>query len=188
VRLYPDLYRAGREPALLTVPPRPVLAVDGAGDPDGEAYGAAVAALYGVSYAVRSALGGGYTVSPLEGLWWGPDGEHDVTAFDRSRWRWTMLIAQPPDATDALVTDAVERVRGKRPVDGVRLSILDEGRSAQVLHVGPYAEERPTVERLLAFIAAAGHTVRGRHHEIYLSNPARTAPEKLRTVLRYPVA
>lgn len=187
MKLYPDVYRAGRAPALLTVPPLPVLAVDGAGAPEDEAYRTAVGALYGVSYAIRAALGGGYTVSPLEGQWWSRDGVHDITTVDRSSWRWTMLIAQPPEATPDLVADAIATAGRKRPVDGVTRRVLDEGLSAQILHVGPYAAERPTIEKLLAFVAGAGHEPHGRHHEIYLSNPARSAPERLRTIIRHPV-
>jgi hypothetical protein len=191
VKLYPEVYRAGREPALLTVPPLPVLAVEGEGAPEGTAYREAVEALYGVSYALRFALDGGYPVSPLEGQWWGPDGVFDITTVDRASWRWTMLIAQPPAASDDLVAEAVATTRRKRPTEGLaRLErrTLDEGLSAQVLHIGPYAAERPTIERLLAFVAGRGLTPTGRHHEIYLSHPARTAPEKLKTIIRHPVA
>jgi hypothetical protein len=187
VKLYPEVYRAGREPVLLTVPPLPVLAVDGEGGPDGDAYRTAVGALYGVSYALRFALGGGYTVSPLEGQWWGPDGVHDITTVDRSAWRWTMLIAQPPEANAERVAEAVATAGRKRPTDGVVLRTLDEGLSAQILHIGPYAAERPTIEKLLGFVADAGYEPHGRHHEIYLSRPDRTAPERLRTIVRHPV-
>jgi len=152
-------------------------------------------ALYGVAYAIRFALKHGddaleYPVMPLQGLWWAADGR-EVIAIDRSSWLWTMMILQPPQATEELVEQATAKVRRTKPaaaVDGVRLERLAEGRCAQVLHTGPYREEPPTIDRLLAFVQANGCVVAGRHHEIYLSDPSRTAPEKLRTIIRYPVA
>jgi hypothetical protein len=102
-----------------------------------------------------------------------------------------MMILQPPQATEALVARATARVRRTKPaaaVDGVRLARLAEGRCAQVLHTGPYRAETPTIERLRAFVQAQGCVLAGRHHEIYLSDPSRTAPEKLKTIIRYPVA
>lgn len=168
---------------------------DGAGDPATAGYRATVQALYGVAYAIRFALQHGddapeYPVMPLEGLWWASDGR-EVIAADRSSWLWTMMILQPPQATTELVAQATARVRRSKPaaaVDGVCLARLAEGRCAQVLHIGPYRAETPTIDRLHAFIRAQGCVVAGRHHEIYLSDPSRTAPEKLKTIVRYPVA
>lgn len=187
MRLYPEVYRARREPALLTVPPLPVVAVEGVGDPDGPAYREAVEALYDVSHALRTDLGLDYAVSPLEGQWWGD--VDDVAARDRAA-GWTMFIAQPPQVTDALVAGAVETTRRRRPsaaLEKVERRTLDEGRSVQALHVGPRGAEHPAIERLLGFVEGSGHTVAGRHHEIYLTDPARTAPDRRRTILRYPV-
>jgi hypothetical protein len=188
MRLYPEVYRARREPALLTVPPLSVVAVDGVGDPDGPAYREAAEALYGVSHALRSGLRRDgvpdYAVSPLEGQWWGD--VEDATA----RERWTMFIAQPPQATDALVAGAIETTRRRRPtaaLERVARRTLDEGRSVQALHVGPRGAEHPALERLLGFVEGSGHTVAGPHHEIYLTDPARTVPDRRRTILRYPV-
>jgi hypothetical protein len=185
MRLYPEVYRARREPALLTVPPLPVVAVDGVGEPDGPAYREAVEALYGVSHALRADLRRDgvpdYAVSPLEGQWWG-----DLHTRDR----WTMFIAQPPQATEARVAGAVETTRHRRPtaaLEKVQRRTLDEGRSVQALHIGPRGAEHPAIERLLGFVEGSGHTVAGRHHEIYLTDPARTAPDRHRTILRYPV-
>jgi hypothetical protein len=192
MRLYPEVYRARREPALLTVPPLPVVAVDGVGALDGPAYREAVEALYGVSHALRADLRRDgvpdYAVSPLEGQWWGDVA--DIAGPDRVAARWTVFIAQPPQVTDALVAGAVETTRRRRPtaaLEKVERRTLDEGRSVQALHVGPRGAEHPALERLLGFVEGSGHTVAGPHHEIYLSDPARTAPDRRRTILRYPV-
>jgi hypothetical protein len=155
---------------------------DGAGDPGAAGYRATVQALYRVAYAIRSALkhddGVEYRVMPLQGRWWAAD-RREVIATDRSLWLWTMMILQPPHATEELVAQATAKVRRAEPaaaVDGVRLARLAEGRCAQVLHTGPYREETPTIERLHAFVRAQGCVPAGRHHEIYLSDPTRTAP------------
>jgi hypothetical protein len=135
---------------------------DGAGDPGAAQYRATVQALYGIAYAIRFALKNDdameYPVMPLQGRWWAA-GEREVDAVDRSLWLWTMMILQPPQATEALVARATARVRRTRPaaaVDGVRLARLAEGRCAQVLHTGPYRAENPTIERLRAFVQAQG--------------------------------
>lgn len=194
-RAHPDLYRAPDAPARLTVPPLTYLMVDGAGDPrSAPAYADAVGTLYAVGYGLRfmvkRAGGEPWTVMPLEGLWWAAD----MAGFSmdhREDWLWTMLIAQPPVVTAAMVADAVaaaERKGSAPAAAGVRLEVLDEGDAVQVMHHGPYADEAPTIAALHASIADAGLVLRGKHHEVYLGDPRRTAPEKLRTILRQPVA
>ncbi|MEV0651195.1 GyrI-like domain-containing protein [Phytomonospora sp. NPDC050363] len=180
------LYDANREPALVAAPPLPYLMADGVGDPDGETYRAAVEGLYRTSYAVRAALKSGveYSVMPLQGRWHGEGFDPD-----RSSWRWTMMILQPPQATPELVAAALGTVGAKHPgTSPPRFEVFDEGECAQVLHIGPYADEVPTRDRLMKFVAEQGRVLRGSHHEIYLSDPRRAAPEKLKTILRYPVA
>jgi hypothetical protein len=193
-QVYRQLYTAHGDPIMVDVPELRYLMADGAGDPGAAQYRATVQALYGIAYAIRFALKNDdameYPVMPLQGRWWAA-GEREVDAVDRSLWLWTMMILQPPQATEALVARATARVRRTRPaaaVDGVRLARLAEGRCAQVLHTGPYRAENPTIERLRAFVQAQGCVLAGRHHEIYLSDPTRTAPEKLKTIIRYPVA
>lgn len=190
---YRNLYSATAAPAVVDVPPLRFLAVDGVGGPSGPAYRRAVEALYATSYALRFALKHDavveYPVMPLEGLWWAP-GRHDLPMEDRDAWHWTMMIMQPPQADAGRVADALAVAARRRPsaaVDRVELREFAEGPSVQVLHTGPYAQEWPAVERLLSFADAHGYRICGRHHEIYLSNPARTAPERLRTILRYAV-
>ena len=170
--------------------------VDGDGPVGEAAFAPRMPGLYSTAYGLRFALkkrGVDEKVSPLEGLYWMADGSTDLDAIyapDRGAWRWTLLIALPDAATDEEVATALAAGRAKVPPEiapGLRVERFDEGRVAQVLHVGPYGAERPTIERLHEAIAAAGLTPRGRHHEIYLGNPQRAAPEKLRTLLRQPV-
>jgi hypothetical protein len=195
-RELPQLYRATAQPAFVDVPELPFLAVDGSGDPNTAAeYAEAVQALYTVAYTLRFALerradGVDAPVMPLEGLWWAPDPSAFRTG-DRGAWRWTMLIRQPEQVTGGDVADAVaqaQRKKGLPGLDRVRLERYAEGRAAQVLHVGPYAAEGPTIERLHRFIAEQGYRLSGKHHEIYVGDPRRSAPERLRTILRQPVA
>jgi hypothetical protein len=186
--------RAGR-PVLVEVPELSFLMVDGHGDPNlSQDYRDAVQALFGVSYAVKFAVkrapgGIDYRVMPLEGLWWADDMSR-FTVDDKASWRWTALIAQPGLVTDELVEQAVATATAKRPlpaVGRVRLERWREGRAAQVLHLGPFSAEGPTIERLHSFIAQQGLGRRGKHHEIYLADPSRTAPARLKTVIRQPV-
>lgn len=191
-----DLYAPPRRDFVeVDVPPLQYLAVDGSGDPNtNSAYTEAIEALYGVAYAAKfrskRELGRDFVVAPLEGRWRADDPATFVTG-DKSAWRWTMLIHQPDWIDDAVVVAAVEQVRAKRPspaLDALRLLRLHEGRSVQILHVGSYDDEAPTLARLHdEWMPAHGLTFNGDHHEIYLSDARRTAPEKLKTVLRQPV-
>jgi hypothetical protein len=190
------LYTAKRVPAFVDVPELPMLMIDGHGDPNtAPAYADAVQALYSVAYTIRFALkrradAVDAPVMPLEGLWWTPD-MATFSTDEKSQWNWTMMIVVPEQVTAPVVEDARAAAARKRPLaplDRVRLERFAEGRCAQVLHVGPYSTEGPTVAALHAFIADHGGTLSGRHHEIYLGDPRRAAPEKLRTIVRQPVA
>nr|WP_246246660.1 GyrI-like domain-containing protein [Isoptericola sediminis] len=186
------LYSAPRAPEFLTVPPRPYLLVDGAGEPGGTAYLDAVTSLYPVAYALRAAVkeetGTAYTVMPLEGLWWAEEIER-FRELPRSAWLWTMMISLPEEVSAVPAAEIIERTTAARdlPAD-VRLEQFGDGEAAQVLHVGPYSAEAPTVDALHAFIEGSGRALAGRHHEIYLSDPRRVAPERLRTIIRQPVS
>jgi hypothetical protein len=189
-----DEYVASREPALLTVKPARYLAVPGRGEPGGPAFTAAMAALYQVAFAVRMArkrAGRDYTVAKLEGLWWGNGKPGSFPNEPKSAWHWQLLIRvpewiQPREIADA--ADALVKKGRSKDVLNVELISLSEGRSVQGLHIGPYDQERETIERLLAFAGAHALKVAGKHHEIYLSDPRRVAASKLRTLIRYPVA
>jgi hypothetical protein len=192
------LYRATTTPRLVQVPPLRFLCLDGHGDPNtSPAYAAAVQALYSVSYAAKFAvkkLGGpAFKVSPLEGLWWAEDLSTFLTG-DKSEWDWTMMLRQLDAVTDALFARLADEVAAKKSMPAareLRLITFEEGAAAQVLHVGPYATEAPTIVRLHQFIRKQGFAFDGhrhKHHEIYLGDPRRSAPERLRTIIRQPYA
>jgi hypothetical protein len=189
------LYHATRTPQLVEVPALRFLCLDGHGDPNtSPAYARAVQALYSVSYtakfAVKKAGGPTFRVSPLEGLWWADDMSTFATG-DKSEWDWTMMIRQPDVVSDELVARLADEVAERKSIPAareVRLVRFEEGGAAQVLHVGPYSAEGPTIARLHEFIRQQGFTLEGKHHEIYLGDPRRAAPEKLRTIVRQPYA
>jgi len=190
------LYSASAKPVLVDVPELSCLMVDGAGDPNGSAqFEEGMGALYGVAYTLKFALKKrpqgpiDFAVMPPEGLWW-CEGMREFSVEDRRGWLWTLMIVLPDCVTREDSESAAEALRStKSPpgLDRLRLERLHEGLCAQVMHLGPYADEGPTVEKLHAFIAEQGRTLRGKHHEIYLSDPRRAAPEKMKTVLRQPV-
>jgi len=174
------------------VPRLPFLMLDGQGAPGGEAYGQALGALYSVAYTLKFAvkLGQGidYRVMPLEGLWWADD-MSDFAQGNKESWRWTAMILVPDFVTEAQVSAARSKALEKKGIPAigeVRLEMLHEGRAAQILYVGPYADETETIQRIHQFIHDRGLELCGKHHEIYLSDPNRTAPEKLKTVIRQP--
>ncbi|NPC95430.1 GyrI-like domain-containing protein [Nocardioides sp. zg-DK7169] len=193
-----DAYRARvGELRLVEVPPMQYLMVDGHGDPNtaGE-YADAIAALFPVAYAVRAASRGeldrDYVVPPLEALWWAADMALFTSGRDKSQWDWTAMIMTPdwitPDLVAAAVTRAAAKDGASPALDRLRLETLEEGRCVQTLHVGPYdAEAAVLAEIHERFIPDAGLRMRGRHHEIYLSDARRVEPSRLRTILRQPV-
>lgn len=189
------LYRASsREIVQGDVPTFKFLAVDGKGDPNTSTeYKEAVEALFSVSYAAKFKVKNDlrlcdYAVMPLEGLWWADDMSVFMTD-DRSNWQWTMMIMQPDFVEDELIYEAIEDVRRKKKlpaIDRLRLEPFTEGRCAQVLHVGPFSEEGPTIERLHAYIQAESELA-GKHHEIYLTDIRRAKPENWKTIIRQPM-
>ena len=188
-----ELYGPPRTASLVQVPELSFLMVDGHGDPNTSAeYREAVSALFSVSYAARFALKRSgvidYGVMPLEGLWWVPD-ISEFSIEDKTAWDWTAMIMQPGEVTDPVLENARQAAAKKElpALERLRLERFTEGLSAQVLHVGPYSAEGPTIARLHEFIAAQGYERAGKHHEIYLSDPGRAAPEKLKTIIRQPV-
>ena len=189
---YAGLFRARKGVVdFIEVPELHYLVVDGTGAPADSDFADAIAALYAVSYGAhfvaKKLFGDAPKVMPLEALWWGATSWTDP---DRSSWHWRALIMQPEPIDSDIVAAAVEGARHKPlpALDLVRFEHWAEGLSAQIMHVGPYSAEGPTIERMHEAIAAAGYQLRGRHHEIYLGDPRRAAPDKLRTILRQPVA
>jgi hypothetical protein len=180
---------------LVDVPEMNFLMIDGQGDPNTcQEFSDSVEALYALSYALKFMIKKGelqvdYGVMPLEGLWWADDMTH-FSVEDKSNWKWTVMIMQPAPVTPALVAAAYEQVEAKKnPValGWVRFKSFAEGRAAQIMHVGPFSEEGPTIERLHEYIQANGYACAGKHHEIYLSDIRKAAPENWKTVIRQPI-
>ena len=196
---FKHLYQpSAKQCSIVDVPPLNFLMIDGSGDPNtSQDYQAALEALYAVSYALKFGVKQGkygdtpydYPVMALEGLWWVDDMEH-FSVEAKGLWHWTAMIMQPDIITPALVEAACADVAHKKnpaALSKVRFEQYHEGPSAQIMYFGPFKDEGPTIARLHAFIAASGHQLRGKHHEIYLSDFRRTAPEKLKTVIRQPL-
>jgi len=181
-----------KEFTLVDVPPMKFLMVDGHGDPNTSLeFQEVMGALYTMAYTLKFALkaqGSDFAVAPPEGLWWMEGAEFDMR--DKSKWDWTLMIMVP----DVVTTELFERMRaeaqrkkGLPALPRVRLETYHEGLSAQILYFGPYSAEGPTIIAMHRFIAEQGYVLNGKHHEIYLGDVRRTAPEKLKTVIRQPV-
>lgn len=192
---HPSLYSPSSKTfSDVVVPPLRYLAVEGTGDPNtAPAYAAAIEALFSTSYTLKFASktrGRDYVVAPLEALWTADDPSAFVSR-DKTSWQWTALINQPEWITADDVAAALKAAAAKKPNPALsltRLITLDEGRSIQILHVGSYDDEGPTLARLHdEYMPQNGLTFAGLHHEVYLNDARRTAPEKLKTVLRQPV-
>jgi hypothetical protein len=191
-------FPSAKEPALVKVPKMSFLMVDGQGDPNtSKDYMNAIGALYSVAYTAKftlkkSAKGKDFTVMPLESLWWADDPK-DFPNGEKRKWHWTAMIMVPKHVTKRVVNDTIAQLKKKgkdKELPGLpklRLEEFDEGLSAQIMHIGPYSEERPNIEKLHKHIVESGHKIVGKHHEIYLGDPRRTKPEKLKTVIRQPM-
>jgi hypothetical protein len=180
----------------LDVPARRCVMIDGEGAPGEAAFTPRIPGLYTTAWSLRFALkrrGVVTKVGPLEGLWWTVDGATYLDAIlreERGTWRWILFIVLPDEAGDDEIEAALDAGRAKLApafATSLRVDVLAEGHAAQLLHLGPYAAERPSIDRLHEAVGTAGLRLRGRHHEIYLGNPLTSAPERLRTILRHPV-
>ena len=194
---YKNLYNpTSKEVVIVEVPAFNYLMIDGSGNPNtAQAYREAVEALFGVSYTLKFMVKKGkqavdYGVLPLEGLWWAENLSAFVEGL-KDAWKWTAMIMQPGNlVTEALVNEAVEQVKKKKNLPSLaklRFEEFQEGLSVQIMHLGPFSAEKPTIEKLHDFIKQKGYVSSGKHHEIYLSDPSKTAPEKMKTVLRQPI-
>lgn len=177
------------------VPTLRFLKIDGQGDPNASReYAQAVEALFALSYAVKfrakkSPLEINYGVMPLEGLWWADD-MSSFTTGDRAGWRWTMMILQPDFIDGDFIEATRTSVAAKKDLpalQGIRLESFTEGLVAQTMHVGPFSDEGPTIERVHRFIEESGHRLVGKHHEIYLSDIRKADPSKWKTIIRQPM-
>lgn len=190
-----DLYAPrATEFSIVEVPLLNYLMIDGHGDPNNNPeYQQACEALYSVAYTLKfrhKVLGNDFGVMPLEGLWWTED-MAEFGAVSKDRWDWTMMILQPKAVTAEQVQEACQAAVQKKKLPSVpklRLETYHEGPAVQILYFGAYADEGPTITRMHAFVRDAGYDLRGKHHEIYLGDPRRTAPEKLKTIIRQPIA
>ncbi len=188
-----------KQVTLVVVPEMQFAMIDGAIEP-GESpntspqFASSVEALYGISYTLKFASKQrqedpiDYSVMGLEGLWWVEDRPFDI--LNPEGWRYTLMILQPRHVTTTMYAEALAKLRKKKDnldLDNLRLERFHEGPSVQILHVGPYAEEMTTIARMDAFATQHGYAMHGKHHEIYLGDPRRADPSKLKTVLRHPV-
>ncbi|MDD5036771.1 MAG: GyrI-like domain-containing protein [Methylococcaceae bacterium] len=187
---------SAREVERVVVPTMNFLKIDGRGDPNSsQEYTDAVATLFTIAYAIKFMTKKGapaidYGVMPLEGLWWADDMSQFANE-DKSGWQWTMMIAQPPFITQAMADTAIAEVKAKKnpaAISRLRFEAYTEGPSAQILHIGPFSAEGPTIEKLHRFIETSGHSLRGKHHEIYLSDITKADPEKWKTIIRQPIS
>lgn len=185
-----------KEFSVVDVPAMQFLMVDGHGTPGtSQAYQEALEALYAVAYKIKFAskieLEQDYTVPPLEGLWWAEDMSVFTTNLDKSQWDWTMMIMQPDWITTDLFDEACAIVKKKKnpaALPKLRLETYEEGLSVQIMHIGSYDDEGPILHKLhYEFMPVNGYTFNGKHHEIYLSDPRRVAPERLKSILRQAV-
>lgn len=197
---YKHLYQpSAKKVEVVEVPSFQFAMIDGEIEPgrgpgNSPAFQQALEALYGISYTLkftsklRKENPIDYTVMALEGLWWVEDGVFDIRKADN--WRWTAMIMQPDHINSDIFQDGLEQMRRKKPspsIDKLRLEIFNEGLSIQIMHIGPYADEPGTIDKMDAFAKEHGYRMWGKHHEIYLGDPRRADPAKLKTVLRHPV-
>ena len=184
-----------REVVEVDVPPMNYLMIDGKGDPNtAQEFADAITALFATAYTLKfmvkkGALAIDYSVMPLEGLWWADD-MGKFTTGDKSNWLWTAMIAQPRFVTRAMVEAAIAEVKKKKnpaSLSKLRFEEFNEGKCAQIMHIGPFSEEGPNIAKVHDFIAAGGNRLRGKHHEIYLSDIRKADPAKWKTVIRQPM-
>jgi hypothetical protein len=191
------LYQPPKDnPVQVDIPTMNYLMIEGVGDPNtAQAYREAIEALFSLSYTLKFMIKKGpqaidYGVMPLEGLWWADD-MATFSVKDKSNWKWTLMMMQPKYVDKAMVKTAMEEVeRKKNPsaLSGIRFEAFSEGKAAQIMHIGPFSEEGPTVEKLHRFIEQSSYTLSGKHHEIYLSDIRKADPKKWKTVIRQPMS
>jgi hypothetical protein len=184
-----------KEVSLVDVPEMNFLMIDGEGAPESEAFANSISALYPIAYTIKFDLkkadGTDFAVMPLEGLWWADNmNDFDPETGDRNKWKWTLMIMQPDFVTKEMFQKAVEEVKKKKNlslIDKARFETFKEGKSVQILHIGRYIDETENIKKIHAKIAEIGK-LSGKHHEIFLSDFRKTAPDKLKTVVRQPFA
>ena len=195
---FKELYLpSAKEVVEIEVPEMQFLMIDGMGSPgDSKEYLDALATLYPIAFKTKflsKAKGKDYVVPPLEGLWWADD-MNDFIEGNRDKWKWTMMIMQPEWITQEMIDEAITITTEKKPelsklLPNLHLEKYKEGKGAQIMHIGPYSEEGPTVQKVHDFIQKEGGKFDGhknKHHEIYLSDPRKANPATMKTVIRQP--
>ena len=192
-----ELYRpSAKKVASVVIPKMNFLMIDGEGDPNtSQGFQDAINVLYPLSYTLKfmvkaSDIGIDYGVLPLEGLWW-TDDMASFSVENKDGWKWTLMIMQPDLVTKEMVQEAIGNVKAKKNPTSlplVRFEVFNEGKVAQTMHVGPFSEEGPAVEKVHSFIENTGHQRTGKHHEIYLSDIRRAAPQNWKTIIRQPMS
>lgn len=186
---------SAKEVSIVEVPTMNFIMVDGRGNPNTEPeFQTAVEALYGAAYTLKFSLkksgaGPDFSVMPLEGLWW-MDDMTQFSADNKDQWKWTLMIALPDFVTPDMIDGVIKELQAKKDNPSIAklyFAPFEEGTAVQIMYVGPYSEEASTIARMHEFAKSNGYGLAGKHREIYLSDPRRTAPEKLKTVLRQPV-
>jgi hypothetical protein len=201
---FKQLYSPPREPVIVTVPKMKYLMVTGAGSPESKKHHVpfqqAIQALYGIAYTIKFTLkfskkGPEYTIPPLDGLWW-MKGKNDFDLKRPADWRWQLMIAQPDHITVQHIKDAIntitERAKKKKEIPStflkkIKLITWNEGLCVQIMHIGPYDKEKPNIDKIHVFAKAEGYKLHGLHHEIYIGDPRKMQPSKLKTVIRQPI-
>lgn len=187
---------SSKEVSVVEVPKQQFIMIDGQGDPNtSKEFQEAVGALFSLSYALKFIIKKGktgvdYGVMPLEGLWWS-DNMKKFNVENKSDWKWTLMIMQPEFVTHELFDVALQQVQKKKNLNALsklRFNTFTEGKATQILHIGPFSDEGPTIDNIHSYIQNNGHKASGKHHEIYLSDITKTAPEKLKTIIRQPVS
>ena len=186
-------YSSSKKPNIVDVTPSKFLTIPGRGEPGGKSYQAALNALYSVAYTVKfkaKATGNDFVVMLLEGLWWWDDPKASFSEVPKEEWNWKSMIRQPDFITPETVEEAkaeAKKKKGLKEIDRVILEEFNEGLSAQIIHIGPFSEEGETIAKLHKFIEENNYKMRGYHHEIYMSDIRRAAPEKWKTIIRQPI-
>jgi len=186
---------SAKEVEIVEVPYMNFIMIDGEGDPNtSQAFQNAVEALFAISYTLKFMIKKGteevdYGVMPLEGVWWAED-MSEFSLENKDNWKWTLMIMQPEYVTEKLFNESIKQVKKKKNLAAlpkVRFESFSEGKAAQIMHIGPFSEEGSTIEKVHNFIKENGFKLTGKHHEIYLSDIRKAAPEKWKTIIRQPI-
>lgn len=193
----PNYYKAGNKPELKDLEPYYYLSISGRGNPESEIFITAIEKIYAVAYAIKftcKAEDMDFVVPKMEAFWWidgGLEAQHKFTQTPMEEWNWKIVIRMPDFVEGDHYYRAVQKVKVKNPSllgdKEVKYELLNEGRVVQILHIGSYHKEEPSIIKMLEFLKQNGLEVSGYHHEIYLSDPRKTPEEKLKTILRYEV-